>query len=273
MHDGEPAVEVPEVDPSVERVADPLAGMGPVRAWIVRHDRSLLFASAYVTLTIVLSVFVSYFWLLAVVAVHILLEWLKKGYLGYRPGLHRTAWTVWDTKFDVALVFLAFTLLSYTGVNAGVAGAQSATRAGLLGGRLGAVTGRAGSLFARLGRLLRVGGAFRGLGIKAVDVFFSARVLLFRKADMARAASDEGYLAPGAASGRARTEKERAQDAELLQIPEHLPWQRRLGGAAWFVLIVIAFNVVAVLASPLITDHSYLSLFQSLGAKLHPWPL
>ncbi|AHF00146.1 hypothetical protein [Thioalkalivibrio paradoxus] len=273
MHDGKPAAEAPELDPLAERVADPLAGLGPVRAWIVRHDRSLLFATVYVTLTVVLSVFVSYFWLLAVVGVHILLEWLKKGYLGYRPGLHRTAWTLWDTKFDLALVFLAFTLLSYTGVNAGVAGAQSATRAGLLGGRLAVVTERASSLLARLGRLLRVGGVFRGLGVKAVDVFFSARVVLFRKADMARAASDEGHLAPGAASARERAAEEQAQDAELLQIPDYLPWQRKLGGAAWFALIVIGFNVVAVLASPLLTDHSYLSLFQSLGAKLHPWPL
>jgi len=27
-----------------------------------------------------------------------------------------------------------------------------------------------------------------------------------------------------------------------------------------------------VLLSPVLTDHTYLTLFQSLGAKLHPWP-
>ncbi len=250
----------------------PLSQLGPVRTWIVRHDRSLVFATLYITLTIVLSVFISYFWLLAVVALHILLEWLKKGYLGYRPGAHRTAWTLWDTKFDIALVFLALTLLSYTGINAGVAGAQSASRAGVLGARVSAMAGRASALFARMGRFLRLGSAFRMLGIKAVDVFFSARVFLFRKADMARAASDETYLeARGGVEGALETE-EQAIDAELASIPEHLPWQRRLGGGAWFVLIVITVNITAVLVSPWLTDHTYLTLFQSLGTKLHPWP-
>jgi len=234
-----------------------LSRLDPVRSWIVRHDRSILFAVLYITLTIVLSVFISYFWLLAVVAVHILLEWLKKGYLGYLPGMHRTAWTLWDTKYDIALVFLAFTLLSYTGINVGVAGAQSVGRAGLLGGRLAPVTSRVGPILARFARFGRF---FRTIGVKAVDVFFSARVALFRKADMARAASSEAYLAPATAAD------------EVITVPDHLPWQKRLGGGAWFALIVIAFNIVAVLVSPLITDHSYITLLQSLGAKLHPWP-
>lgn len=250
----------------------PLADLGPVRTWIVRHDRSLVFATLYITLAIGLSVFVSYFWLLAVVAVHILLEWLKKGYLGYRPGAHRTAWTLWDTKYDIALVFLAFTLLSYTGIHAGVAGAQSASRVGLLGGRISALAARAGALFARMGRFLRFGSAFRMLGVKAVDVFFSARVFLFRKADMARAASDETYLEERNGAAATLEAEERASDAELASIPEHLPWQRRLGGGAWFALIVITVNITAVLLSPVFTDHTYVTLFQSLGAKLHPWP-
>lgn len=261
----------PDAVPSVPD-SGPLSRLGPVRTWIVRHDRSLVFATLYITLTIVLSVFISYFWLLAVVAVHILLEWLKKGYLGYRPGVHRTAWTLWDTKFDIALVFLAFTLLSYTGINAGVAGAQSASRVGLLGGRVSAMAGRAGALFPRMGRFLRLGGAFRMLGIKAVDVFFSARVFLFRKADMARAASDETYLEARNGAAESLGAEEQAMDAELACIPEHLPWQRRLGGGAWFVVIVVTVNVTAVLLSPVFTDHTYLTLFQSLGAKLHPWP-
>ncbi|TVP82228.1 MAG: hypothetical protein EA346_03200 [Thioalkalivibrio sp.] len=250
----------------------PLADLGPVRTWIVRHDRSLVFATIYIALAIGLSVFVSYFWLLAVVAVHIGLEWLKKGYLGYRPGAHRTAWTLWDTKYDIALVFLAFTLLSYTGIHAGVAGAQSASRIGLLGGRISALAARGGALLARMGRFLRVGSAFRMLGVKAVDVFFSARVFLFRKADMARAASDETFLEGWNGAGRTLEAGERASDAELASIPEHLPWQRRLGGGAWFALLVITVNITAVLLSPVFTEHTYVTLFQSLGAKLHPWP-
>lgn len=251
----------------------PPVRLGPVRTWIVNHDRSLLFAFLYVTLTIVLSVFISYFWLLAIVGVHIVLEWLKKGYLGYRRGKHRIAWTLWDVKFDLALVCLAFALLSYTGINAGVAGAQSATRAGILGSRFGALSTRFGALaaplaelgqylarfgqyFARFGQYFaRFGKYFARLGIKVVDVFFSARVALFRKADMAREASRSAVL-----------------DEEQDQVPAYLPWQRRLSGGDWFAISVITVNIVAVLSAPLITDHSYTSLLQSLAVKLHPWP-
>jgi hypothetical protein len=109
-------------------------------------------------------------------------------------------------------------------------------------------------------------------GVKAVDVFFSARVFLFRKADMARAASDETYLEGWNGAAETLEAEERASDAELASIPEHLPWQRRLGGGAWFALIVITVNITAVLLSPVFTDHTYVTLFQSLGAKLHPWP-
>jgi len=226
----------------------------PMRAWIVRHDHSLSFAGVYISLTILLSILVSYFWLLALVALHILLEWLKKGYLGYRPGLHRTAWTLWDTKFDIALICMAFTLLTYTGIPAGAAGAQSAGRLALLGRQMGALTQRASPL---LTRLAKVGALTRAAGIKGIDIFFSARVLLFRKADMARAAADEAHLLPL---------------ADRPVIPAHLPWQERLTGGGRFALIVIAINLVAIVISPLITDHSYLSVLQTLGSKLHPWP-
>lgn len=247
---------------------DPHPRLGPIKTWIVNHDRSLVFALVYVISTIVLSVFISYFWLLALVAVHIMIEWLSKSYRGYR---YRLAWTLWDVKFDLALVCLAFALLSYTGINAGVAGAQSVTRAGLLGGRLSAIGSRIGFLvvvgeyFAWIGRYFsrllpffsRFGQIFTRFGIKIIDLFFSARVALFRKADMARAAA-----------------RKPPSDCEhnVLEVPTGLPWQRRLSSGDWFAISVIVFNLIAVFSAPLVTDHSYASLFQSLATKLHPWP-
>ncbi len=243
---------------------DPIGHLGPVPRWIVLHDRSVLFALAYVSLTIFLSVYVSYFWLVALVGLHLVLEWLKKGYLGYERGLHRTAWTVWDTKFDIALIFLALTLLSYTGVGAGVAGAQSATRVGLMGGKLSALWARIAPLLARFARLSVV---LRAMGIRAVDLFFSARVILFRKADMARASKQEAFL-----------EQEPSGDGNLTlpedtrQIPTHLPWQRALGGYGWFAVMLVVVNTVAVLLAPVVTEHTYPSLLEALAAKFHPWP-
>ena len=260
-------------DPSTTSSSTSLYALTPLQRWIVLHDRSLVFATLYISLTVVLSIFVGYFWLFAIVAVHVLLEWLKKGYLGYHRGGHRMAWTLWDTKFDIALLFLAVTLLSYTGVNAGAAGAQSASRFSMLGSRLGTFGSRMGHFLSRLSSL---GAILQRVGLKAVDVFFSARVFLFRHADMTRSKRTEGFL-----DGLAQPElvdEDTDEDAEEgavtpEYVPRHLPWQRKLNGKAWFVLIVIVFNAAAILAAPLLTDHSYASLLQTLGARLHPWPL
>lgn len=243
---------------------DALGHLGPVHRWIVLHDRSVVFALLYVSLTIFLSVYVSYFWLVALVGLHLALEWLKKGYLGYAGGWHRAAWTVWDTKFDIALVFLALTLLSYTGVGAGVAGAQSATRVGLLGGRLSALGARVSPILARFAR---AGVVLRAMGIRAVDLFFSARVILFRKADMARASKEEAFLEQDASAG------EDAEAPEISgKIPAHLPWQRALGGYGWFAIILVVVNTIAVFAAPVVTEHTYPSLLDALATKLHPLP-
>jgi|GEM_PF-841260 len=243
---------------------DPIGHLGPVPRWIVLHDRSVIFALAYVSLTIFLSVYVSYFWLVALVGLHLVLEWLKKGYLGYERGLHRTAWTVWDTKFDIALIFLALTLLSYTGVGAGVAGAQSATRVSLMGGKLSALWARAAPLLARFARF---GVVLRAMGIRAVDLFFSARVILFRKADMARASKQEAFLEQNPQAGADQPVPE-----DSGRIPAHLPWQRALGGYGWFAVLLVVVNSVAVLLAPVVTEHTYPTLLQTLAAKFHPWP-
>ena len=263
MNNSSNAVSEPERNPPPQ--------LGPIKTWIVNHDRSLIFALVYVILTIVLSVFISYFWLLALVAVHIMIEWLSKSYRGYR---YRLAWTLWDVKLDLALVCLAFALLSYTGINAGVAGAQSATRAGVLGGRLSAAIGSrigflavAGEYLTWIGRYFsrlapffsRFGQLLTRFGIKVIDVVFSARVALFRKADMARAAAR-------------KRKPPRDCEPTRAEAPTGLPWQRRLSGGDWFAISVIVINLIAVFSAPLITDHSYASLFQSLATKLHPWP-
>jgi hypothetical protein len=253
-------------------ISERLQRLGPASRWIVLHDQSIPFALGYVGLTILLSVFVSYFWLLALVGLHLLLEWFKKGYLGYVPGWHRFTWTVWDTKFDIALIFLALTLLSYTGIGAGVAGAQSLTRMGLLGGRFPLLTSR---LLPVLARFSRVGMVLRGLGIRAVDLFFSARVILFRKADMARSRRQEAFLQSIAAQEAPPVAASFAPPAALAEtgrIPEHYPWQRALGGYGWFAVLLVIVNSLAVLLAPVLTEHSYASLLQTLATKFHPWP-
>ncbi len=221
--------------------------LGPWRLWVVRHDHSLWFGGLYIGLTLVLSILIGYFWLLLIVGVHLVLEYLKKTYLGYPAGRHRLAWTLWDLKYDLALVCLALTIAGYTGATLGAAGAQSVTRAGFFGIRLG-----------------KLGAFVRGLGKPFVDTLFSARVVLFRRADMQRARRQGLPLVVAA--------ENRRHELRHAALPADLPWRQKLTLGDWLALAVIAGNLMALLSAPLWTDHSYLTLVESLAAKLHPWP-
>jgi hypothetical protein len=224
-----------------------LHSLKPWQVWIALHDHSLVFAALYVSLTILLSVFISYFWLAALIGVHIALEYLKKGYLRYPKGKVHIVWTLWDIKYDLALLCLATVLASYTGLSAGAAGAQSLSR------------------ISRMNLLVRywkdIVQFFKSLGKPVVDTVFSARVVLFRKADMQRARTLGIPL-------NLQVEREQAS----FEVPQALPWKLPLTKGDWFALGVIALNLSALIAAPWFTSHSYATLVNSLGAQFHPWP-
>ncbi len=223
---------------------DTLHSLKRWQVWILLHDHSVTFAIVYVGLTILLSVFISYFWLAALVALHIGLEYLKKSYLHYPEGGVRIAWTFWDVKYDLALLCLAMVLAGYTGITAGAAGAQSVARMNLL---------------ARTAKnLLQF---LKSLGKPLVDTIFSARVVLFRKADMKRARTHGIPL-------NLRNESEPA----TFSVPRCLPWKHPITKGDWFALGVIVINLSALLAAPWIVGHSYATLLSNLGSKFHPWP-
>lgn len=227
-----------------------LSSLGPVRTWIVNHDRSWAFALLYVGLAVVLSIFVSLFWLIAIVALHLLLEVLKKHYLGYR-GWHRLAWTLWDVKFDLALACLALALAAYSGATLGIAGAQSAGRAGVVAGRM----------------------SWLSRGLKVVrkplfDLWFAVRIAIIRRVDMARAARAGALLG---ASAMAAADSHTAEPA-LARPPDHLPWQMPWTRGDRFALAMIAINLAAVLIAPWITSQTYPGLLEAFATKLHPWP-
>lgn len=249
------ASDVIEQDPDLKEAPTGEVGLRPHQVWIIHHDRSIAFALIYIAVTVVLSVMVSYFWLFAMVAIHFGLEWLKKGYIGYRPGLHRVAWSTWDVRFDIALSCMALALLTFTGVTAGAAGAHSLGRLGAIGARFSAVTQGFGQIFGRMAAALRI------IGVRIVDLFFSARVALFRKADMSIAARREAAVSQ--LDGRFVV-KARA--------PRHFPWHARPSLKDWLVLGVVVTNGGAVALAPLVTGLTYPELGTILSEGLHPWP-
>ena len=102
---------------------------GGIRNWIINHDDSWLFIIGYIGLAVVLSIWISLFWLVAVVAVHFLFEIVRQ------HTIH-DSWTtiisesLWELKLDIALVLFALVVSLYMDVVLGVAGLQGAARAG-----------------------------------------------------------------------------------------------------------------------------------------------
>ncbi|WP_006786193.1 hypothetical protein [Thiorhodospira sibirica] len=233
------------------------AARPPSQGWrhfIIHHDQSLLFALTYIALTISLSLFISYFWLLVIVGVHILLEYLKKTYLHYPAGTQRLVWTLWDVKYDLILVFMALVITGYSGTSVGIAGAQSLGKAGAIGTRL-----------AWSGRFLQKLGALKQ---PLVKLLFSVRVALFRRADMLRQAS-RGVIIAATLATRTAQHREAIPHTPPTQLPWHLP----LSKGDWFALVLLGVNLSVLLLAPWITDHTgYAALFAAIASQLHPWP-
>ncbi len=101
--------------------------------WIHTHDDSRLFAVLYIGLALVLSIALGLFWLVAVVALHGLLEILRQRRLHpWWPGV--LGRVLWELKLDIGLILFAFVIALYMDVVLGVAGLNAAMRVGARGG-------------------------------------------------------------------------------------------------------------------------------------------
>lgn len=82
----------------------------------------------YIGLAVVLSIAISLFWLVAVVAAHGVLEWFALERQGIRD--RRLGRVLWHLKLDIALVLFALWLGLYVEVLFGLAGLGAAARTG-----------------------------------------------------------------------------------------------------------------------------------------------
>lgn len=96
--------------------------------WVAEHDDSWLFTVLYIGLAVVLSIAISLFWLVAVVAAHGVLEWFALERQGIRD--RRLGRVLWHLKLDIALVLFALWLGLYVEVLFGLAGLGAAARTG-----------------------------------------------------------------------------------------------------------------------------------------------
>lgn len=101
---------------------------GPLRRFIVEHEDRWTFIILYVGLAVVLSLWLSLFWLVALLAVHIVFEIVT--FTPANKGLRLVGEVLWAVKLDVALLLLAFTLALYLDHVFGLLGLRAAAQAG-----------------------------------------------------------------------------------------------------------------------------------------------
>jgi hypothetical protein len=223
--------------------------VGPIRRFIIDHDDKWLFTVFYIGAAVVLSIWISLFWLIVVVGVHFAFELVRCRHEG-QPWDRALAESAWEIKLDLALVAFALALAVYMDVLLGVAGLQGAARVGANAGR--AVRG--GTRFVVWKRVLR------GVLLSVDDA-----------AQVARAA----LRARRKKNARNPPENEPEDEPENEPEPDGLttsPWRRPWGIADRLTIGFGIVCVVLVVVAPWLTAHGGAEVLSMLGEELHPWP-
>lgn len=119
--------------------------LNTIKTWIINHDDKKLFVVLYISLAVILSIWLGLFWLCVVVGVHYLFEVIIK--LDSRLPVHRAlALGVWEVKLDIFLIILALLVSIYMDVILGAAGLSAGAR----------TAATAGARFAAWQRVIRV---------------------------------------------------------------------------------------------------------------------
>jgi hypothetical protein len=216
-----------------------------LRTWIQTHDESWLFIVSYIGLAVVLSIWISLFWLVAVVAAHFVLELLRQRHL--RGGrLLPAVESLWELKLDVALVLFALVLSLYMDVVLGLVGLQAAARMG------GAA--RVATRFAGWERTLR------GIVLSADDAVQVARVVSLRRGGGVQEVEVEVGAGGLAVAGPGRPAGSWGRWVE--------PW----GRGDWIAMGVGGTCLLLLVLSPLLTDHTPATALLRLRDELRMFP-
>jgi hypothetical protein len=214
--------------------------MSPIRTWILQHDESWLFVAVYITLAVVLSIWISLFWLVAVVGGHFALEVVRHRHVDpWPPGVLVRA--LWEVKLDIGLVLFALVIGIYMEFILGIAGLSSAARAGL----------QSGARFAGWQR------AIRGVLLSLDDA-----------AQLGRAALRSG-------KGNNQEGDERAFDGEFESgrgAKLWGGWTARWSVGDWISLSLGTISLALILLAPPLTDQSVAETWTTMLDELHPYP-
>jgi hypothetical protein len=211
-----------------------------LRQWIINHDDSWIFILLYIGLAVVLSIWISLFWLLAVVAAHFVLEWIRQSHL--RPHWRATlAEVLWELKLDIGLVFFALALSLYMQIILGLVGLQSAARLG--------VAVRGGARFAAWERTLR------GILLSVDDAAQVVRAVTVNRGRNAASTLEADVSPP------------------VTHVSSWGSWQGQWGTGDWIAVGLNLICLFLILTAPLLTEHTYASVLATMLNELQPFPL
>jgi hypothetical protein len=215
-----------------------------LRAWMRDHDDKWLFVVAYLGLSIVLSIFISLFWLLVVIGLHFILEWVRQAHAWQRRrdvALH----ALWEVKLDIGLALLAFMVVLYIDVILGVLGIQSAARvaaATRIGARAAAWERNLRTFLLTVDEMARISHAAYMLGIRRH-----------------RGTGDAGPAVPAM--------------APVPVSPAGTPaWRGRWGWGDRIGLTLVAAGTLLILLAPVLTPHDWSSAASRILEQLRPFP-
>lgn len=132
---------------------------GGLISWLKDHDDTWWFSTSYIVLALVLSIWISIFWLVALVGLHAIIEWQSLKVRGVDE--HLAKHVAWHLKLDIVLVVFALWLGVYLDAMLGVLGLGHAARVGA----------QAGS------RALALQQTIRGVAMSADDAALAAKAI------------------------------------------------------------------------------------------------
>jgi hypothetical protein len=217
-------------------------------SWIIHHDEKWLFTLSYIGFAVVLSIWLSLFWLVLVVGVHFIFEFIRQWHL--RSGIRQVLLGVLrELKLDIVLVLFAFTLSLYMDSVMGVVGLRSAAR-------MGAVT-RAGLRGAS--RITAWERGLRFLFLTVDDVAHLLRAFKMRSSQIAAVKTGKDAI------------DNQADDCELSPTSWR-DWTPSWSKGDWLALVLGLVCIVLMIAVPYITEHSWTSAWSVLLDELRPFP-
>jgi hypothetical protein len=240
-----------------------------VHAWIINHDDKWLFVVLYIGLSVILSIWISLFWLVAVIGVHFCLEYYRQKHL--RSGLFNIlSETFWELKLDFALILFAMALALYMDIILGIVGIGSVSRLSLFG-RVGSRLGVRTSVQAGVKALPRFAGwqrTVRGLFLSLDDI---AQVL---RAINSRRRSVSPKIGPGILVENRVSQSLIGEETPTIELASKAglgSWSGVWAHSDWVAVIMGAICLALIVSVPIITDHTIESAVHLLLEELHPF--